>query len=126
MYIRQLTMGSRNDLLIAGIVAPRQIPITFGVDTGAQISAIKRRDAAKCGIQPSKKQSLVADAFGNVQRQPSVSVSLRLPGDEKADTVAMVAGEFPLNLLGLGLLTGRSWSDNQGGQWSFGKPGYDT
>ncbi|GAB0209514.1 pol-like protein ENS-3 [Grus japonensis] len=52
-------------------------------------------------------------------------VSLRLPGEDSATTVAMVVGELPFNLLGLDVLKGKTWIDNKGRQWSFGSPTVD-
>ena len=43
------------------------MPITFLVDTGAHISAIKTEGAVQSSITLSKQCMFVADAFGNVQ-----------------------------------------------------------
>lgn len=96
------------------------IPVTFLVDTGARISAIKTEDADCAGVTLSRKKMFVADAMGGVHSQAVATVRLRLPGEEVAQKISMVVGKYPLNLLGLDILKGRSWTDNQGGSWVFG------
>lgn len=124
MHIRKLTTKG-NDLLITCIVEPKLIPVTFLVDTGAQISAIKTEDADSAGVTLSRKKIFVADAMGGVHSQTMATVRLRIPGEEVAQEISMVVGKYPLNLLGLDVLKGRSWIDDQGGSWVFGAPTLD-
>ena len=76
MFVRQLTETKEGDLLITGIVGPRQTLVTFLVDTGAQISALTTADAISCGIKPSKQKLLMVNALGSVQPQAVASVNL--------------------------------------------------
>jgi len=50
VYLRQLTESHRGDLVITCFVEPKLASITFLVDTGAQISAIKTEGAVQSGI----------------------------------------------------------------------------
>ena len=126
MYIRQLTISHRGDLLVTCFVGPKQVPVTFLVDTGAQISAMKTEDVIRSGVWLSKQHLFVADAFGNVQAQALATVKLRLSGEETTTVVVMVVGPFPLKLLELDVLRGRVWTDDKGGSWSFGAPPMDV
>ena len=126
MCIRQLAISHRGDLLVTCFVGPKQVPVTFLVDTGAQISAIKTEDVIRSGVWLSKQRLFVADAFGTVQAQALATVKLRLSGEEMTTVVVMVTGPFPLNLLELDVLRGKVWTDDKGGSWSFGAPPMDV
>lgn len=52
------------DLLITAITGPKRALVTFLVDTGAQISALTKEDALRCGIVPTKKRYCVLNALG--------------------------------------------------------------
>lgn len=54
MHIHQLTENGQSDLLITVIMGSKQIPITLLVDAGAQVLAIKTKDAVVCGIVLSR------------------------------------------------------------------------
>ncbi|XP_027528790.1 uncharacterized protein LOC113962193, partial [Neopelma chrysocephalum] len=61
--------GSQQGEVMGNSSLRPQTPVTFLIDTGAQVSALKIEDASACGIAPSRKGVFVADAFGNVQPQ---------------------------------------------------------
>lgn len=52
------------------------------VDTGAQISALTKQDAATCGVGPSKWSLLIVHALGVPQSTDTAAVSLIIPGEE--------------------------------------------
>ena len=106
MFVRQLTETKEGYLLITGIVGPRQILVTFLVDTGAQISALTIADAISCGDKRSKQKLLVVDTLVNVQPQAVLSVSFRLPEEDNAIRITIVVEDFPLNLLRINVLKG--------------------
>lgn len=83
----------------------------FLLDTGAQISAIKKEDADHAGVILSHRKIFVADAMGSVCSQTMATVRLRLPGEEQSQDVPMAVGTLLLNLLGLDMLKGKSWTD---------------
>lgn len=82
--LEQLVLGwpesHRGDLLMSCFVGPGLMPITFLVDTGVHISAIKTEDVVQSGITLSKRRVFIADASGIVQAQTSATVSLQCPG----------------------------------------------
>ena len=97
-------------------------PVTFLVDMGAQMSAL-RADVAYCnGIIADKKQIRVTDIFGSSQPQPTAEVKCWLPGDSSPVEVTMILGPLPTSILGLDLLKGQPWVDSRGREWKFGCP----
>jgi len=55
MFVRQLTYNNKGDLLITVAVGPKRRPVTFLIDTRAQITALSQVEAERCGISvPSK------------------------------------------------------------------------
>ena len=94
----------------------------FLLDTGAQISAIKKEDTDHAGVILSHRKIFVADAMGSVCSQTMATVRLRLPGEEQSQDVPMAVGTLLLNLLGLDMLKGKSWTDDKGREWMFGVP----
>lgn len=101
------------------------IAVTFLVGTGEQISAIKTEDPDCADVTLSRRKMFVADAMGGVHSQAMATVRLQLPGEEVAQEISMVVGKYPLNFLGLDILKGESWTDDQGGSWVFGAPTLD-
>lgn len=55
VFLRQLILNEKGDLLITLTSGPNKHTVTFLVDTGAQISVIKQEDAAQCGIKVPHK-----------------------------------------------------------------------
>ena len=93
-------------------LGPFKTPVTFLVDTGAQMSALRTDVANRNGIIADKKQIWVTDIFGSSQPQPTAKVKCWLPGDSSPVKVTMILGPLPTNILGLDLLKGRSWVDS--------------
>jgi len=50
---------NKGDLLIMVAVGPKRRPVTFLVDAGAQITALSRVEAERCGISVSSKRLIV-------------------------------------------------------------------
>jgi len=50
MFIKQLICNNKGDLLITVTVGPKMRPVTFLIDTGAQITALRQVEAEQCGI----------------------------------------------------------------------------
>ena len=103
-------------------LGPFKTPVTFLVDTGAQISALQTEVAKRNGIIADKKQIWVTDVFGDSKPQPTARVKCWLPGNETATEAMMILGNFPTNILGLDLLKGQAWVDSKGREWKFGSP----
>ena len=104
--MRRLTESDKGDLLITFPLGPFKTPVTFLVDTGAQISALRQDVADHNGIVADKKQIWVTDVFGTSQPQATARVKCWLPGDETATETIMILGPLPTNILGLDLLQG--------------------
>ncbi|XP_064356403.1 uncharacterized protein LOC135324313 [Dromaius novaehollandiae] len=81
MFIRQLTCNNKGDLLITVVVGRRRMPVTFLIDTGAQITALTRSEAERCGISVPSKHLIVLNALGKTQTVPMTLVTLWLPGE---------------------------------------------
>jgi len=75
MFVRQLTCNNRGDLLITVAVGPKRRPVTFLVDTGAQITALSRVEAERCGISVPSKSLIVLNALGKIQTVPMTLVT---------------------------------------------------
>lgn len=92
------------------------------------MSTLKIEDTSSCEISPSCKGYIcifVVDNFGNTQPQTTAKVRCWLRRGEKADETLMVLGKFPTDLLGLDLLKGRFWTDEEGkimGFWEGNPP----
>jgi len=120
MFIRQLTCSNKGGLLITVAVRPKRRPITFLIDTGAQITALRRVEAEWCGISvPSKR---LINVLGKTQTVPMTPVTLWLPGEEDPVDTMVAVGPFQMNLLGMDVLKGKQWRDTQGNWWSFSVP----
>ncbi|MCQ4078797.1 hypothetical protein FK519_28945, partial [Klebsiella pneumoniae] len=96
--------------------------VTFLVDTGAQVSALTKEDAQRCGVSPSRRRFCVLNALGSTEAMSVAQVKLTLPGEENTVTVTMVIGNIPTNLLGMDVLKGKGWKDPEGLWWTFGTP----
>lgn len=121
LFIRKLIKNSKGDLLTTYPIGPHKVPITFLVDTGAQMSALKVEDASSHGIIPSNKGILMVGAFGHAQPQKISKVWCWLLGKEKEIETLILLGHFPTNLLGLDHLKRKLWTDKEGRIWVFGK-----
>lgn len=84
------------------------------------MSALKVENASSCGNIPSNKGVFVEGAFGCAQPQKIAKVRCWLLGKKKAIETLIVLGHFLTNLLGLDLLKGKSWTDEEGKIWTFG------
>jgi len=123
MFVRQLTCNNKGDLLITVAVGPKKRPVTFLIDTGAQITALSRVEAERCGISvPSKSLMTVLNALGKTQKVPMTPVMLWLPREEDPVDTMVAVGPFQMNLLGMDVLKGKQLRDTQGNSWSFGAP----
>ncbi|XP_064361548.1 uncharacterized protein LOC112984442 [Dromaius novaehollandiae] len=122
MFIRQLTCNNKGDLLITIAVGPKKRPVTFLIDTGAQITMLKWSEAERCGISVPSKHLIVLNALGKTQTVPVTLVTLWLPGEESPVDTMVAVGPFQMNLLGIDVLKGKQWRDTQGNSWSFGVP----
>ena len=122
MFLRQLTLNIKGDLLITVAVGPRTRPVTFLIDTGAQITALIRTEAEQRGVLIPSKNLIVLNALGKAQSVPVTSVTLWLPGEENPVNTMVAIGSFQMNILGIDVLKGRQWHDTQGNSWSFGTP----
>ncbi|XP_051473157.1 uncharacterized protein LOC127383760 [Apus apus] len=120
--VLRLVRNKNGDLELTCAVGPRRYPVTFVVDTGAQISTLKAEVAERCGVTLSLKPMFVSGAFGNSALQRTARVTLNLPGEEKPIQTEMIVGHIPFNLLGMDVLMGRAWRDEEGQCWSFGTP----
>ncbi|KAF4804603.1 hypothetical protein TURU_006377 [Turdus rufiventris] len=49
-------------------------------------------------------------------------VKIFLPGEDNQLLIKLVIGDIPNNLLGMDVLAGRQWEDDEGYLWSFGTP----
>jgi len=122
MFVRQLTCNNKGDLLITVAVGPKRRPVTFFVDTGAQITALSRVEAEQCGISVLSKILIVLNALGKTQIVPMTPVTLWLLGEEEPVDTMVAVGLFQMNLLGMDVLKGEQWHDTQGNSWSFSVP----
>ena len=122
MFVRQLTCNNKGDLLITVAVGPKRRPVTFFVDTGAQITALSRVEAEQCGISVLSKILIVLNALGKTQIVPMTPVTLWLLGEEEPVDTMVAVGLFQMNLLGMDVLKGKQWRDTQGNWWSFSVP----
>jgi len=122
MFVRQLTCNNKRDLLITVAVGPKRRPVTFLIDTGAQITALSWVEAERCGISVPSKRLIVSNALGKTQTVPMTPVTLWLPGQEDPVDTMVAVGPFQMNLLGMDVLKGKQWRDTQGNSWSFGAP----
>lgn len=121
LFIRRLTKNSKGDLLTTCPIGPYKVPVTFLVDTGAQMSALKVEDASSCGIIPSKKGLFVVGAAGHAQSQKIATVRCWLLGKKKVIETLTVLRHFPTDLLRLDLLKRKLQIDKEGKIWVFGK-----
>ncbi|KAL2293754.1 hypothetical protein Nmel_018945, partial [Mimus melanotis] len=110
------------DLLITAIVCLKRAPVTFVVDTGAKISVLTRKASQKCGIVPTKRKCLVLNTLGNQEDMDIVLIKILLPGEENLLLIKIAIGDIPNDLLGMDVLAGRQWEDEDGCLWSFGNP----
>jgi len=122
MFVRQLTCNNKGDLLITVAVGPKRRPVTFLVDTGAQITALSWVEAERCGISVPSKSLIVLNTLGKTQTVPMTPVTLWLPGEEDPVDTMVAVGPFQMNLLGLDVSKGKQWRDTQGNSWSFSAP----
>lgn len=111
--------------MITAITGPKRAPLTFLIDTGAQISALTKKDAKRCGIVPTKNCYCVLNALGTTESMNVALVKLTLPGEENQLSTNMVIGDIPTNLLGMNALAGRQREDSEGLLWSFGTPRFN-
>lgn len=111
--------------MITAITGPKRAPVTFLIDTGAQISALTKKDAQRCGIIPTKNPYCVLNALGTTESINVALVKLTLPGEQNQLSINMVIGDIPTNLLGMNALVGRQWEDSEGLLWSFGTPRFN-
>ena len=111
--------------MITAIKGLKWAPVTFLIDTGAQISALTKKDAQRCGIVPTKNPYCVLNALGTTESMNVALVKLTLPGEENQLSINMVTGDIPTNLLGMSALAGRQWEDSEGLLWSFGTPHFN-
>jgi len=114
MFVRQLTCNNKGDLLITVAVGPRRRPVTFLIDTGAQITALRRVESERCGISVLLKHLIVLNALGKTQTVPMTPGTLWLPGEEEPVDTMVTVGPFQMNLLGTDILKGKQWCDTQG------------
>jgi len=70
MFVRKLTYNNKGDLLIMVAAGPKKRPVTFLVDTGEQITALRRVEAERCGISVPSKSLIVSNALGKTQTVP--------------------------------------------------------
>ena len=103
-------------------VGPKKRPVTFLIDTGAQITALRQTEAEQCGISIPSKCLIVLNALGKSQTVPMTPVTLWLPGEEGPVNTMAAVGPFQMNLLGIDILKGKQWRDTQRNSWSFGVP----
>jgi len=122
MFVRQLTCNNKGDLLITVAVGPKRRPVTFLLDTRAQITALSRIEAKRCGISVPSKSLIVLNALGKTQTVPMTPVTLWLPREEDPVDTMVAVGPFQMNLLGMDILKGKQWCDTQGNSWSFSAP----
>ena len=101
MFLRQLILNIKGDLLITVAVGPRRRPVTFLIVTGAQITALMQTEAEQCGVSIPSKNLIVLSALGNTQSMPVTSVTLWLPGEENPVNTMVAIGSFQMNLLGI-------------------------
>ena len=85
-------------------VGPKRRPVTFFIDTGAQITALSRVEAERCGISVPSKSLIVLNALGKTQTVPMTLVTLWLPGEEDPVDTMVAVGPFQMNLLGMDVL----------------------
>ena len=109
-------------MLITAIAGPKRAPVTFLIDTGAQVSALTEEDAERCGGFPLKRHFCVLNALGSTEIMKAAPVRLTLPGEGGTMTIIMVVGDIPTNLLGMDALRGKQWEDSEGLLWTFGTP----
>jgi len=100
MFVRQLTCNNKGDLLIMVVVGPRRRPVTFLVDTGAQITALSWVEVEWCEISVPPKCLIVLNALGKTQTVPMTPVTLWLPGQGEPVDIMVTVGPFQMNPLG--------------------------
>jgi len=120
MFVRQLTCNNEGDLLITVAVGPRRRPVTFLVDTGAQITALSWVEAERCGIPVQQPDSF--KCLGENPDSAHDSGDIMALGEEDPVDTMVAMGPFQLNLLGMDVVKGKQWRDTQGSSWSFGAP----
>lgn len=120
-----LTKNKTGDITITAITSPKRAPVTFLIDTGAQISALTKKDAQRCGIVPTKNRYCVLSALGTTESMNVALVKLPLPGEENQLSIDGVIGDIPTNLLGMNALARRQWEDSEGLLCSFGTPHFN-
>ncbi|KAL2310246.1 hypothetical protein Nmel_006495, partial [Mimus melanotis] len=81
---------------------------------GTQITALTTKTAQKCGIVPTRKQCFVLNALGTTEAMDIAFVKILLPGEEKQILIKTVIGDIPNDLLGMDVLAGRQWEDEEG------------
>jgi len=94
MFVRQLTCNNKGHLLIMVVVGPKRRPVTFLVDTGAQITVLSRVEEERCGISVPSKSLIVLNALGKTQIVPMTLVTFWLPGEEDPVDTMVTAGPF--------------------------------
>lgn len=82
VFVRQLTLNAKGDLLITVAVGLRKRPVTFLINTGAQITALMQTEAEWHSISIPSRNLIVLTALGKMQLMPMASVVLWLPGEE--------------------------------------------
>ena len=86
VYFRRLTENKQGDLLVTFPLGPFKTPVTFLVDTEAQMSALNANTTGQSGIVPDKNQIWVTDVFGDSKPQPTDQVKCWLLGDTVIET----------------------------------------
>jgi len=95
MFVRQLTCSNKGDLLITVAVGPKRRTVTFLVDTGAQISALTRIEAERCGISVPSKSLIVLHALGKTQTVPMTLGDIMATGGGRPRGHHGSCGTFP-------------------------------
>jgi len=94
MFVRQLTCNNKRGLLIPVAVEPKRGPVTFLIDSGAQITALSRVEAERCGISGPPRHLIVLNALGKTRTVPVTPVTLWLPGEEDPVDTVVAVGPF--------------------------------
>jgi len=114
--------SSKGDLLITVAVGPKRRPVTFLVDTGAQITALSWVKEERHGISVPSKRLIFLNNLGKIQTVPMTPVTLWLLGEEDPMDTMVAVGLFQMKLLGMDVLKGKQWHDTQRNSWSFDAP----